>query len=35
MHATNPMARAALADERLRATPEQMRDALGASTVLN
>jgi transposase len=32
---TNPAALAALADERLRATPEQLRDALGACTELN
>jgi transposase len=31
---TNPTALAALADERLRATPEQLRDALGACTDL-
>src|SRR5246500_1426341 len=32
---TNPEALAALADERLRATPEQLCDALGACTELN
>src|SRR6202022_304495 len=32
---TNPAALAALADQRLRATPEQLRDALGACTELN
>ena len=32
---TNPAALAALADERLRATPEQLSDALGACTELN
>jgi transposase len=32
---TNPTALAALADERLRATPEQLCDALGACTELN
>jgi transposase len=32
---TNPAALAALADERLRATPEQLCDALGACTELN
>src|ERR1700752_4664164 len=32
---TSPAALAALADERLRATPEQLCDALGASTDLN
>jgi transposase len=32
---TNPTALAALADERLRATPEQLCDALGACTDLN
>src|SRR5713226_5652146 len=32
---TNPAAVAALADGRLRATPEQLRDALGACTELN
>ncbi len=32
---TNPAAVAALADERLRATPEQLCDALGACTELN
>jgi transposase len=32
---TNPTAVAALADERLRATPEQLCDALGACTNLN
>src|ERR1017187_8711831 len=32
---TNPAALAALADCRLRATPEQLRDALGACTELN
>jgi transposase len=32
---TNPEARAGLADKRLRATPEQLRDALGACTELN
>jgi transposase len=32
---TNPAALAALADERLRATSEQLRDALGACTELN
>jgi transposase len=32
---TNPVALAALADERLRATPEQLCDALGACTELN
>jgi transposase len=31
---TNPAALAALADERLRATPEQLCDALGACTYL-
>ncbi len=31
---TNPLALAALADERLRATPEQLCDALGACTDL-
>ena len=31
---TNPMALATLADERLRATPEQLCDALGACTDL-
>ena len=31
---TNPVALAALADERLRATPEQLCDALGACTDL-
>src|SRR5256886_6856858 len=31
---TNPAALAALADARLRATPEQLRDALGACTDL-
>jgi transposase len=33
--ATNPASLAALADQRLRATPEQLRDALGACTELN
>ena len=32
---TSPTALAALADERLRATPEQLCDALGACTELN
>ena len=32
---TDPTALAALADGRLRATPEQLRDALGACTQLN
>ena len=32
---TNPAALAALADERLRATPEQLSDALGACTELH
>ena len=32
---TDPAAVAALADQRLRATPEQLRDALGACTGLN
>src|ERR1700680_5055127 len=32
---TNPAALAALADQRLRATPEQLCDALGACTVLH
>jgi len=32
---TDPMALAALADQRLRATPEQLCDALGACTELN
>ena len=32
---TNPAAVAALADARLRATPEQLCDALGACTELN
>jgi transposase len=32
---TNPETLAALADHRLRATPEQLRDALGACTELN
>src|SRR6267378_4762313 len=32
---TNPATLAALADQRLRATPEQLRDALGACTELN
>jgi hypothetical protein len=32
---TNPAALAALADERLRATPEQLCGALGACTELN
>jgi transposase len=32
---TNPVALAALADQRLRATPEQLCDALGASTALH
>jgi transposase len=32
---TNPVALAALADCRLQATPEQLRDALGACTELN
>ena len=32
---TNPAALAALADQRLRATQEQLRDALGACTELN
>ena len=32
---TNPEALAGLADKRLRATPEQLRDALGACTELN
>ena len=32
---TNPAVLAALADERLRATPEQLCDALGACTELN
>src|SRR5215469_3962785 len=32
---TNPAALAALADERLRATPEQLCDAVGACTELN
>jgi transposase len=32
---TNPKALAALADVRLRATPEQLCDALGACTELN
>jgi hypothetical protein len=32
---TSPAALAALADERLRATPEQLCDALGACTELN
>src|SRR6202047_1942770 len=31
---TNPATLAALADQRLRATPEQLRDALGACTAL-
>jgi hypothetical protein len=31
---TNPTALATLADERLRATPEQLCDALGACTDL-
>jgi transposase len=33
--ATDPAALAALADQRLRATPAQLRDALGACTELN
>jgi transposase len=33
--ATDPAALAALADQRLRATPEQLRDALGACAELN
>ena len=33
--ATDPAALAALADQRLRATPEQLRDALGACAGLN
>lgn len=33
--ATDPAALAALADQRLRATPEELRDALGACTQLN
>ena len=32
---TNPAALSALADERLRATPEQLCDVLGACTELN
>ena len=32
---TNPAALAALADRKLRATPEQLCDALGACTELN
>ena len=32
---TDPAALAALADRRLRATPEQLGDALGAATALN
>jgi transposase len=32
---TSPTTLAALADQRLRATPEQLRDALGASTALH
>ena len=32
---TDPAALAALADRRLRATPEQLSDALGAATDLN
>ena len=32
---TDPAALAALADQRLRATPEQLSDALGAATALN
>ena len=32
---THPAALASLADERLRATPEQLCDALGACTELN
>jgi transposase len=32
---TDPAALAALADQRLRATPAELRDALGACTVLN
>jgi hypothetical protein len=32
---TDPAALAALADERLRATPQQLCDALGACTELN
>jgi transposase len=32
---TNPATLAALADKRLRATPEQLCDALGACTQLN
>ncbi len=32
---TDPAAVAALADQRLRATPEQLSDALGAATALN
>ena len=32
---TNPATLAALADQRLRATPEQLRDALGACTTLH
>jgi transposase len=32
---TNPAALAALADKQLRATPEQLCDALGACTELN
>src|SRR5262249_21991635 len=32
---TDPAALAALADQRLRATPAQLRDALGACTELN
>ena len=32
---TDPVALAALADRRLRATPEQLSDALGAATDLN
>jgi transposase len=33
--ATDPAAVAALADQRLRATPAELRDALGACTELN
>ena len=32
---TNPLALTALADQRLRATEAQLRDALGACTELN
>ncbi|PYV94451.1 MAG: IS110 family transposase, partial [Acidobacteria bacterium] len=32
---TDPVALAALADQRLRATPAELRDALGACTELN